>query len=233
MERDLNRRRVLGTVGAAVAVGAATNALAAPAAAAEKTAEKKTKIIAVCCSPRKGKSTAAALKVCLAAAAEIPGVTTELIELAGLAIPGQVAAGIKLAPGEKDDFPALAPRLSDPSVGGIIIGTPVYFGNMTSLCKAFIDRFIVFRRGFALADKVGGVVAVGGSRNGGQEMTIRSVQTSLFAQEMILVGDGRPTAHCGATVWSGGKKSVTEDEFGMSTTKNLGKRVAKLALRMA
>ena len=230
MERNLNRRRVLGTVGAAVAVGAAVEAMGAPAA---KSAGKKTKIIGVCCSPRKGRSTAASLKVCLAAAAEVPGVETELIELAGLAIPGQLAAGIKLAPGEKDDFPALAPRLSDPKVGGIIIGTPVYFGNMTSLCKAFIDRFMVFRRTFALSDKVAGVLAVGGSRNGGQEMTIRSVQTSLFAQEMILVGDGRPTAHCGATVWSGGKKNVTDDEFGMSTARNLGRRVAKLALRLA
>jgi len=230
MERNLNRRRVLGTVGAAVAVGAAVEAMGAPA---EKSAGKKTRIIGVCCSPRKGRSTAASLKVCLAAAAEIDGVETELIELAGLAIPGQLAAGVKLAPGEKDDFPALAPRLSDPKVGGIIIGTPVYFGNMTSLCKAFIDRFMVFRRTFALSDKVAGVLAVGGCRNGGQEMTIRSVQTSLFAQEMILVGDGRPTSHCGATVWSGGKKNVTDDEFGMSTARNLGRRVAKLALKLA
>jgi len=230
MDRDPNRRRILGAAGAAVAVGAAASALAAPT---ENAAAKKTKIIGVCCSPRKGRSTAASLKVCLDAAAEIEGVETELIELAGLAIPGQVAAGVKLAPGEKDDFPALAPRLSDAKVGGIIVATPVYFGNMTSLCKSLIDRFIVFRRTFALSNKVAGVIAVGGSRNGGQEMTIRSVQTSLFAQEMVLVGDGRPTAHCGATVWSGGKKNVTDDEFGMSTTRNLGRRVAKLALRLA
>ena len=230
MDRDLNRRRILGTVGAAVVAGTAAGAAAAPG---EKASGKKTKIIAVCCSPRKGKSTAASLKVCLAAAAEVEGVETELIELAGLAIPGQLAAGLPLAAGEKDDFPAVAPKLSDPKVGGIIIGTPVYFGNMTSLCKAFLDRFMVFRRKFALSNKVGGVVAVGGSRNGGQEMTIRSVQTALFAQEMILVGDGRPTAHCGATVWSGGKKDVTEDEFGMSTARNLGRRVAQTALLLA
>ena len=104
---------------------------------------------------------------------------------------------------------------------------------MTSLCKSLFDRFIVFRKTFALSNKVAGVLAVGGSRNGGQEMTIQSVQTALFAQEMILVGDGRPTSHCGATVWSGGKKDVTEDEFGMSTARNLGRRVATLALRLA
>ena len=230
MARNLNRRRMLGTVGAAVVAGAAVKATGAPA---EKSAGKKTKIIAVCCSPRKGRTTAASLKVCLAAAAQVEGVETELIELAGLAIPGQLAAGVRLAPGEKDDFPALAPKLSDPKVGGIIIGTPVYFGNMTFLCKAFLDRWIVFRRNFAMSNKVAGVLAVGGARNGGQEMTIQSVQAAMFAQEMILVGDGRPTSHCGATVWSGGKKNVTDDEFGMSTARNLGKRVARLALRLA
>ena len=229
MDRNLNRRRMLGTVGAVVVAGAAVKAVAAPAEAA---AGKKTKIIAVCCSPRKGRTTSASLTVCLAAAAELPGVETELIELAGLAIPGQLAAGVPLAPGEKDDFPALAPKLSDPGVGGIIIGTPVYFGNMTYLCKAFLDRWIVFRKKFALADKVGGVVAVAGGRNGGQELTIRSVQTCLFGQGMIVVGDGKSTAHWGGTVWSGANKDVTKDEYGMTTVKNLGRHVAEMALRL-
>ena len=229
MDRDLNRRRMLGAVGAVAVAGAAAKAVAAPAKAA---AGKKTKIIGVCCSPRKGRTTSASLKVCLAAAAKLPGVETELIELAGMAIPGQLAAGVPLAAGEKDDFPALAPKLSDPGVGGIIIGTPVYFGNMSFLCKAFLDRWVVFRKKFALADKVGGVVAVGGGRNGGQELTIRSVQTCLFGQEMIVVGDGKPTAHWGGTVWSGANKDVTKDEFGMSTVKNLGRHVAEVALRL-
>ena len=140
-----------------------------------------------------------------------------------------------LASGQKDDFPSLVPRLSDAKVGGIIIGTPVYFGNMSFLCKAFLDRCIAFRKNkFALANKVAGVLAVGACRNGGQEITIQSVQAALMSQQMIVVGDGPPTAHIGATVWSGGgKKDVTEDEFGMATAKNLGKRVAELALRLA
>lgn len=50
---------------------------------------------------------------------------------------------------------------------------------------------------------------------------------------MIIVGDGRPTARIGATVWSGGKSPVTEDEFGMATAKNLGRRVAEVALKIA
>ena len=56
-------------------------------------------------------------------------------------------------------------------MAGIILGTPVYFGNMSSLCKAFLDRCIVFHKDRLLANKVGGVLAVGGARNGGEELT--------------------------------------------------------------
>jgi hypothetical protein len=47
---------------------------------------------------------------------------------------------------------------------------------------------------------------------------------------MILVGDGKPTAHWGATVWNNGKDDITQDEQGMATLKNLGRRVAEVAL---
>ena len=213
--------------------GAASVAMAADVG--KKTKPNKLKIVGVCCSPRKGKTTAASLSVCLAAAKDVAArIETELIELAGMAIPGEPAAGVPLASGQKDDFPALVPKLSDPEVAGIIIGTPVYFGNMTFLCKAFLDRCMVFRKNkFALADKVAGVLAVGACRNGGQELTIQSVQAALLCQQMIVVGDGAPTAHIGATVWSGGKKDVTEDDFGMATAKNLGRRVAEIALCLA
>ena len=231
MSDDIHRRTFLGAIGAAAA-GGAVHALGAPAA---RPAANAIKIVGVCCSPRKGKTTAASLAVCLAAAKEVDArIDTELIELAGMAIPGQLAAGLPLAKGEKDDFPALVPKLSDAKVRGIIVGTPVYFGNMTYLCKAFLDRCMAFRKGkFALSGKVGGVLAVGGARNGGQEITIQSVQAALLCQEMVIVGDGRPTGHFGATVWSGGKKDVTEDTFGMATAKNLGRRVAEVALRLA
>lgn len=192
------------------------------------------KIVAISCSPRKGRTTATSLEVCLEAARQVsPSVETELIELAGLKINGNLAAGIPLEPGERDDFPSLVPRLTDPKVRGIIVGTPVYFGNMSSLCKAFLDRCMAFYRDdLALANKVGGVVAVGGTRNGGQEVTIQSVQVSLFCQEMIIVGNGRPHSRLGATVWSGAEGGVTKDEFGMTTARNLGRRVAETALRL-
>ncbi|MBE7558451.1 flavodoxin family protein [bacterium] len=92
-----------------------------------------------------------------------------MIELAGLSIPAQLAAGQPLRDGERDDFPDLAKRLGDPAVVGIIVGSPVYFGNMSALCKAFLDRCGAFRSDkFKLRNKVAGVLAVGSARNGGQ-----------------------------------------------------------------
>lgn len=223
-------------VKSSVAAGAAvTPVVAAAGSKSAAPAEGRIKIIALSCSPRKGRTTAASLGVCLQAAREVSDtIETELIELADFHINGNLAAGVSTREGEQDDFPKLVPRLADPKVRGIIIGTPVYFGNMSSLCKAFLDRAIIlWQDNFALGNKVAGVLAVGGTRNGGQEVTIQSVQVSLFCQEMILVGNGRPGPRLGATVWSGAEGGVLKDEYGMTTAKALGRRVAQVALRVA
>jgi hypothetical protein len=47
---------------------------------------------------------------------------------------------------------------------------------------------------------------------------------------MIIVGDGRPTAHSGATLWNFAKDDIAQDEMGLETAKNLGRRVAEVAL---
>lgn len=227
--RDFVRSSMATSAAVATAAGPST---ASQAATAPK---EKVKIVAISCSCRKGKTTATSLQVCLESAREVSSrIETELIELAGLKINGDVAAGVALEPGERDDFPQLVPRLADPKVRGIIIGTPVYFGNMSSLCKAFLDRCIVlWQDDFALSNKVAGVLAVGGSRNGGQEVTIQSVQTSLFCQEMIVVGNGRPGPRLGATVWSGAPGGVTKDEYGMTTAKALGRHVAQVVMQVS
>lgn len=218
MTSQWTRRAVLGAAGAVAATGTL------PAGAA---ATRPVKILGVSCSPRAGKTTAAALRACLEAAAKA-GVETELIELAGMKIPV-----FDPAAADKGDFDKLAPRLADPAVAAIVIGTPVYFAGMSSLCKALLDHWIVFRKNnFALRNKVGAVLAVGGSRNGGQELTLASVQAALMSHEMIIVGDGQPTAHRGATLVNE-KDSIAADDYGLGTARNLGARVAEVALRMA
>ncbi len=224
MADDLTRRVFLGSAGMALA---ATAAAAAPAGEGGKK-PGTTKIIAISCSPRKGKGTATSLQECLKGAKGVgDAIETELIDLAGLDIDGSVAAGVPLAKGRTDDFPAVAKKLSDPKVGGIIIGTPVYFSSMSSLCKAFIERMMVFYRNGGMVGKPVGVLATGGSRNGGQEVTIRSVQDSLFCFDMVVVGTGK---RFGAAVWA--KGGAANDKDGMTAANKLGRRVAETALAL-
>jgi len=222
-DREMNRREFLTTT---VAAGATTSTASSAAQGG-----KAVKIIGISCSPRKGKTTAAALGICLEAAKAVdPGVTTELIELAGRNIGVYDPANPQAVQG---GFAELIPVLSSPDVAALVIGTPVYFGNMSSLCKAFLDHCMVFRQQkFALAGKVAGVVAVGAGRNGGQELTLQSVHASLMGQNMIVVGDGQPTSHFGATLMNS-NDDISKDEFGIGTAKNLGRHIAAVALKLA
>lgn len=223
MSHTIVRRDLLGLTGAAIM------AAALGAKATGEATTPKRKIIAVCCSPRKGKTTAAALQLCLDAAKEQnPALETELLELADLSIPAQLAAGVPLKAGETDDFPAVAGKLADPAVGGIIVGSPVYFGNMSALCKAFLDRCISLRKdGFKLHNKFAGALAVGGTRNGGQELTVQAIHNGLMGQDVILVGSGQPSVRIGATLWNQ-EDSIDADTFGADTAKDLGRRMAGL-----
>ncbi len=221
----MNRREFLTTT---LAAGATASTVSA---AAETQGGKTIRIVGISCSPRKGKTTAAALKICLDAAKGVdPTITTELIELAGRNIGVYDPADPKAVQG---GFADLIGLLSSPDVAAIVVGTPVYFGNMSSLCKAFLDHCMVFRQqSFALSGKVGGVVAVGAGRNGGQELTLQSVQAALMGQNLIIVGDGQPTSHFGATLINT-KDDISQDEFGIGTAKNLGRHVAEVALKLA
>jgi multimeric flavodoxin WrbA len=195
------------------------------------------KIIGISGSPRKGKSTKYALEICLQAVKETaPDAEILLIDLSELKVNGCIACGkcMKvLECSQEDDFIKMIPILSDSELAGLVVATPVYFGSMTSQCKAFLDRCVMFRRnGFLLRDKVGGVIAVGGVRNGGQELAIQAVQAAMLVQDMVVVSEGKPTSHYGATLWSGHPDGIEKDTFGLETARNLGKRVAEVTVRM-
>lgn len=230
MADDLSRRAFLGAAGAAAVAGAA------PAGAAAQDAAGVIKILGISASLRKGKTTAAGVQACLEAAKAVAPdrIEVELVDLAGLSIPAGPLVGIPLAEGQVDDFPKIAEKMADPKVAGIVVGSPVYMGTMSSLCKVFLERCLVHRKNnFALSGKVAGAVAVGGARHGGQERTLHDILSGLVCHEMVVVGEARPTAHSGGTLWNNWKDDISQDETGMATVKNLGKRVAEVALRMA
>ena len=85
MNTDFTRRKFVEAAGVAIVAGTAT--ATASAQAMTKARAKTIRIIGVCCSPRKGKTTSSSLKVSLEAAADVdPNIEIELIELAGMNI---------------------------------------------------------------------------------------------------------------------------------------------------
>jgi multimeric flavodoxin WrbA len=185
----MNRRLFLGAAAAAAAASAGLTNAAEPAAGSVK-------IIGIAGSLRKGKSTYKALELALDAARTVsPAIATELIELSGLNLDPYIAVGSKSSD-RPDDFPAVREKLEAHDVFGILMGSPVYMGIVSSPLKQLFERMLAFRQGgFPLKNKVGGAIAVGAGRNTGVELILQQLIMFMLSQEMILVGDGSPGDH--------------------------------------
>jgi len=112
------------------------------------------------------------------------------------------------------------------SSGGIIAGSPVYFGVMAAQLKKVFDDFIGVRK--QMEGKVGASFATSGDLSGGKETTMMSIIQAMLVYGMIIVGDPMSaTGHFGvACVGSPDKKS--EDNAA-----KLGRRVAELVKKLA
>lgn len=190
------------------------------------------KVIGIIGSPRKEGNTSYLVEKSLEAAKEA-GADVESIHLGNLEMEPCNACDICKLTGEcpKDDsINNILNKLNN--AHGIIIGSPVYFGNVSAQLKILMDRSRPLRADFKLKDKVCGAIAVGASRNGGQETTCSAIHEFLLIHDAIVVGDGSPLAHYGGTGAAGPAGDVKNDEIGIETSKNLGKRVTELAKKI-
>lgn len=109
---------------------------------------------------------------------------------------------------------------------GVIVISPVYFGTVTGEIKAFWDLTRHLRNEKALYNKAAGAVAIGASRFGGQETTIRTIHDMMLIQGMTIVGgsfeDGM--GHYGASF----QKPAKSDEEGIKSLIKLCKRVCSV-----
>lgn len=105
------------------------------------------------------------------------------------------------------------------SCDGVVMISPVYFGLLTAQLKTLIDRSLPLRRNsFMLKNKVGAAIAVGGSRNGGQELVIQQIHAAMHIHGMIIVGDDN---HFGGSVHN----PFENDEFGTKTVNGTIKKM--------
>lgn len=169
------------------------------------------KILGISGSPKVGQNNDTLIENVLEIA-EKRGFETDKVLISASSIAPCIACGV-CGKGEKcpidDDMQAVYDKLAE--ADGIIVSSPVYFGTMTAQLKALFDRSVQLRRqGFQLSNKFGAAMAIGGSRNGGQEKTIQTIHEWMHIHGMVIMGDG---GHFGGIL----KKPAAEDEEGMQT----------------
>ena len=178
-------------------------------------------------SPRKDGNTAILIKHVFREL-EKEGLETELVQLSGKKIHGCIACYKCFENKDqrcsvKEDF---ANECIEKMIGseGIILGSPVYFADVTAEMKALIDRagFVSLANNGLYKNKVGAsVVAL--RRTGGIH-TLDSLNHFFLAGQMIIVGRA---IGIGRNIGE-----VEKDEEGLQMVKNLGQRMAWLVNKL-
>ena len=112
----------------------------------------------------------------------------------------------------------------------LLIGSPTYWGSMSTPVKQFIDG----QRPF-MGDKVGGAFATGGSDGGGKELAVLSILAAMLNNGMIVAGphyeeSGFRFGSFGVAATTG-VDSPGLDEAELRRARLLGERVATVARR--
>ena len=182
-------------------------------------------VLGICGSPRAQGNTAYALRAALSEI-EQAGIETTYISLHDKRFEPCDACFVCRDTGQcvhTDDMKPIYDAL--PTCDALILASPVYMGMITGPMKVMMDRTVVFRTGgrFQLSGKVGGGIACGGFRNGGQELTLQCMHTYFLQQDMYAVSDGGEFSHSGAAIVG----QASEDDVGLATVKNLSRRIVR------
>lgn len=190
------------------------------------------KVVAINGSARAGGNTRVLLeRVC--AGLEREGIETRIFELAGSWIHGCRVCEkcspdpVPLCGLNDDDLNAILPDLF--AADGLLLGSPVYFSDITAEMKGLIERagIVNRRRGQApLRRKVGaGVVAV---RRAGALHALATLNNFFTINQMIVVGSSYWNVGVGHAAGT-----VADDAEGMRIMDDLGANMAWLMKRLA
>jgi multimeric flavodoxin WrbA len=155
------------------------------------------------------------------------GIDTELIQLASKTIRGCTTC--RKCYENKDRRCAADNDIANECIekmleaDGIILGSPVYFSDVTTEMKALIDRagYVARANSDMLRRKVGaGIVA---ARRAGCIHTLDSINHFFLIGQMIVPGSSYWNVGIGKA-----KGDVEQDEEGMETMQTLGKNMAWL-----
>ena len=136
------------------------------------------------------------------------------------------------ADGKAVDVETLKARLR--AADGIMLSSPVYFGDRSSLSQNLIEliRADDSLRA-ALKGKIYAGIAVGAKRNGGQETTLIYQMLDMLNLGLLAVGnDSETTSQYGGTAHAGDIGTVVKDKYGIDTSLGTGRRIARVAVQM-
>jgi NAD(P)H dehydrogenase (quinone) len=110
---------------------------------------------------------------------------------------------------------------------GVIIGSPVYFGNMSGEVKSFLDSWLKMGlfQDRKMRNKVGGTFATGGGFSNGKGLTMLSIQAAMVMHQMLVTSGGGGFGASATT----GPDSPGIDEKELAEASALGKRIAEVA----
>jgi len=140
-----------------------------------------------------------------------------------------VAAGAKSAPATQVILKRVAHVTADDllSADAVVVGSPVYWSNMSGEVKTFFDnwqfKFGVFPE-FKMKNKVGAAFATGGQISSGKEVTMLTILAAMLGNQMIVVSGG---GAFGASATTEGE-SPGIDKTELAEAKALGVRVAEV-----
>lgn len=114
------------------------------------------------------------------------------------------------------------------SSDAIVVGSPVYWSNMSGEVKTFFDnwqfKFGVYPE-FKMKNKVGAAFATGGQISSGKELTMLTILAAMLGNQMIIVSGG---GAFGASATTEGE-SLGIDNKELADAQALGRRVAEVA----
>ena len=176
------------------------------------------KVLGISGSPRHGNTEAMVLEALQSAQKE--GAETEFISLVNKEIKPCISCKKCLEEGGscfvEDDFEEMHKKFRNSD--GAIIGSPVYAGNVTAQLKAFMDRHFSERKSLITGDRlvmpfVGGAIAVGAGRHGGQEDTLHQIRVFFHKMGTLVVGIKKPHKQLGATGHAESEGDIKKDEW--------------------
>lgn len=200
------------------------------------------KILGISGSPRNA-ATEYVLKEALKAANSVQGVSTEFLSLRGKKLnfcihcDRCIKENVDRCLLYKDDMIDLYPIFY--GADGYIIASPVYGMNISGQLATFFNRlrptYSIYKKDPEyFSKKVGAAIAVGGARNGGQEITINSILGFYHTLGMMVVSGGIGV-YGGGSVWSKDQKAqgAKNDYLGIENVRTIGIKLANAAKLLA